>query len=185
MKAGLAPGTVAVAAQIETPLGVLASQAISAGPRLAALAFGGEDYAAALNVEAGPAALRGPAAQMALAARAAGLEAWGPAWAIPEHRRLVAFERAVRVSRSLGMTGTLCVHPAQVAIAEAAFQPSAHEVAWAHAVVAAYEQAVSKGLGSVSVQGRMVDAPVHARACVILAGLNDLPSWSVPPEAGV
>ena len=105
-KAGLAPGAVMAAAQIETPLGVLSAQAISGGPRLAALAWGGEDYAAALGVEVGPTALRLPAAYVALAARAAGLEAWGPAWAIPEHRRLAVFERAVRVSRSLGMTGT-------------------------------------------------------------------------------
>ena len=87
-KAGLAPGAVMAAAQIETPLGVLSAQAISGGPRLAALAWGGEDYAAALGVEAGPTALRLPAAHVALAARAAGLEAWGPAWAIPEHRRM-------------------------------------------------------------------------------------------------
>ena len=169
-KSGLPHGTVAVSAQIESPLGVLSAQAISGGPRLAALAWGGEDYAASLGVEAGPTALRGPAAHVALAAQAAGLEAWGPAWAIPEHRRMAVFERAVRVSRSLGMTGTLCVHPAQVRIAEAVYRPSGAEVAWAREVVTAYEQAVGKGLGSISVGGRMVDAPVHARACVILAG---------------
>lgn len=45
-RAGLAPGRVAVSAQIETPVGVLSAQAISGGPRLAALAWGGEDYAA-------------------------------------------------------------------------------------------------------------------------------------------
>ena len=171
-RVGLTQGTVAVSAQIETPLGVLSAQAISGGPRLAALAWGGEDYAASLGVEAGPAALRGPAAHVALAARAAGLEAWGPAWAIPEHRRMAVFERAVRVSHSLGMTGTLCVHPAQVGVAEAVYRPSDAEVAWAREVAAAYEQAVGKGLGSISVQGRMVDAPVHARARVILASVG-------------
>lgn len=167
-KSGLPPRTVSVSAQIETPLGVLLAQAISGGPRLMALAWGGEDYAASLGVEAGPSALRGPAAHVALAARAGGLEAWGPAWAIPEHRRMEVFERAVRVSRSLGMTGALCVHPAQVRIAEAAYRPSQADVAWAREVVTAYEQAVGKGLGSTSVGGRMVDAPVHARACAIL-----------------
>ena len=174
-KAGLAPGAVMAAAQIETPLGVLSAQAISGGPRLAALAWGGEDYAAALGVEAGPTALRLPAALVALAARAAGLEAWGPAWAIPEHRRLAVFERAVRVSRSLGMTGTLCVHPAQVGVAEAVYRPSDADVAWAREVVPAFEQAAAQGLGSISVQGRMVDAPVHARACAILASVSGQP----------
>ena len=85
------------------------------------------------------------------------------------------FERAVRVSRSLGMTGTLCVHPAQVGVAEAIFRPSDTEVAWAREVVTAYEQAVGKGLGSISVGGRMVDAPVHARACAVLASAGVQP----------
>lgn len=168
-EARLPPGAVAVSAQIETPLGVLAAQAISNGPRLVALAWGGEEYAASLGVEAGPTALRGPAVHFALAARAAGLEAWGPAWAIPEHRRLAVFEPAVRVSRSLGMTGTLCVHPAQVGVTEAVYRPFKAEIAWAGEVVAAYEQAVNRGLGSLSVQECMVDAPVYTRACLVLA----------------
>ncbi len=169
-RAGLRPGAVQVSAQIETPRGVLSAQAISHARRLSALAWGGEDYAAALGVEAGPTALRGPAAHVALAARAAGLEAWGPAWAIPEHRRLPVFERAVRVSRSLGMTGILCIHPAQVGVAEAVYRPTEADIAWAREVVTAYEDATRAGRGSVSVGGRMVDAPVYARACQILTG---------------
>ncbi len=73
------------------------------------------------------------------------------------------------------MTGTLCVHPAQVGVAEAVYRPSDADIAWAREEVAAFQQAVVLGLGSISVQGRMEDAPVHARACVILASVSGQP----------
>ena len=56
-----------------------------------------------------------------------------------------------------GFGGKLCIHPAQVAVVNAAFAPSAVELAWAQRVLAAFDAA---GGSVVSVDGRMVDAPV-------------------------
>jgi citrate lyase subunit beta/citryl-CoA lyase len=56
-----------------------------------------------------------------------------------------------------GFTGKLAIHPAQVSIINAAFTPSADEVAQAKAIVAAF--AAQPDAGVLSVDGKMVDRP--------------------------
>ena len=62
-----------------------------------------------------------------------------------------------------GFTGKLAIHPAQVAVINAAFTPSADDVSHARAIVAAFEAQPDAGV--LSVDGKMVDRPhlVQAR----------------------
>lgn len=60
-------------------------------------------------------------------------------------------------SRRGGFGAKLCIHPAQAAIVNLAFAPSAAELDWAQRVLAAFAAA---GGGVVTLDGRMVDAPV-------------------------
>jgi citrate lyase subunit beta/citryl-CoA lyase len=62
-----------------------------------------------------------------------------------------------------GFTGKLAIHPDQVPVINAAFSPTAPDVAHAEAIVAAFEAEPSAGV--LSVGGRMVDRPhlVQAR----------------------
>jgi citrate lyase subunit beta/citryl-CoA lyase len=69
-------------------------------------------------------------------------------------------------ARSLGFGGKLCIHPRQVGAVNAAFSPSADEIAMARRIVQAYERAQG---GAVSVDGRMVDLPVLLKARRIVA----------------
>ena len=66
-------------------------------------------------------------------------------------------------ARRDGFTGKLAIHPAQVAIINAAFTPSAEDVAHAAEIVAAFEAQPDAGV--LSVGGKMVDRPhlVQAR----------------------
>ncbi|TIM17286.1 MAG: CoA ester lyase, partial [Mesorhizobium sp.] len=57
----------------------------------------------------------------------------------------------------------------QVAIFNEAFSPSPQELEWAHRVVAAENDAASRGLSAYSLNGKMVDPPVVRRAHEILA----------------
>jgi len=68
------------------------------------------------------------------------------------------FERSCRIARSMGFDGKQCIHPGQLAAANAIFTPAADEVARAERVVAAYEKAVAEGRGAASLDGRMIDA---------------------------
>ncbi|KPV51832.1 citryl-CoA lyase, partial [Kouleothrix aurantiaca] len=69
-----------------------------------------------------------------------------------------SFERACRVALALGFDGKQCIHPAQVATANAVFAPNAEDLDWARAVVAAYEAATAAGRGAISLNGTMIDA---------------------------
>ncbi len=65
-----------------------------------------------------------------------------------------------------GFTGKLAIHPAQVAVINAAFTPSADDVAHARAIVAAFEARPDAGV--LSVDGKMVDRPHLVQARRIL-----------------
>lgn len=56
-----------------------------------------------------------------------------------------------------GFTGMLAIHPLQVAVINAAFTPSAAEVAHAAAIVQAFVD--NPGAGALKVAGKMIDAP--------------------------
>jgi citrate lyase subunit beta / citryl-CoA lyase len=161
--------SITLCATLETPLGILATNAIAAIPRLSALALGCEDLAAAMGVPPRHSFLRGPAQTIALAAAAHGLESWGVAGSIANHTNLTRFERECRLTRALGTTAIICIHPAQVTVAARAYAPTADELAWATDVVGEYERAKTAGVGSISVRGQMIDEPVYLRAKRMLA----------------
>jgi citrate lyase subunit beta/citryl-CoA lyase len=62
-----------------------------------------------------------------------------------------------RAAAAEGFTGKLAIHPAQVAPINAAFTPSADEIAHARSVVAAFKADPQAGV--LSVDGKMVDRP--------------------------
>lgn len=65
-----------------------------------------------------------------------------------------------------GFTGKLAIHPAQVAVINAAFSPSASEVEHARAIVEAFDAQPEAGV--LSVGGRMVDRPHLVQAKRVL-----------------
>jgi citrate lyase beta subunit len=58
----------------------------------------------------------------------------------------------------MGFDGKQCIHPAQLAAANAAFTPAPEEVARAQQVVEACERAAADGRGAASLDGKMIDA---------------------------
>ena len=61
----------------------------------------------------------------------------------------------------------MAIHPDQIPAINAAFTPTAEEVAHARAVVAAFEAA--PGAGVLALEGRMIDRPHLVQARRILA----------------
>ena len=72
-----------------------------------------------------------------------------------------------RAAAREGFTGKLAIHPAQVAAINAAFTPSAEDVAVASAIVAAFDAAPEAGV--LSVDGKMVDRPHLIQARGVLS----------------
>ena len=74
-----------------------------------------------------------------------------------------------RSGRSLGYGGKLCIHPAQVPLANRAFSPSPEEIDRARRLLAAYEAATARGEAAIDFEGQMVDEPLARHARAVLA----------------
>ena len=83
--------------------------------------------------------------------------------------------REATVSKQLGFDGKSVIHPNQIPIIHDVFTPTEAEIEKAQRIVAAAKEAAERGLGAVSVNGRMVDIPVVKRAeyTLVKAGLRE------------
>jgi len=167
---GMAIGTTQFLLLIETPGAWFQMPEIAkADRRIVALTLGGEDFALAMGMLPTAEALMMPKQQLAIAARSAGILPLGFIGTVADYKDLDAFRATVRRSRRLGFRGASVIHPSQIAILNEEFSPSSDEVDSARRIVAAYEEAVAAGRGSIAVDGKMVDVPVVERANETLA----------------
>lgn len=88
-----------------------------------------------------------------------------------EFRELDMFRAEARQGALFGFDGKSLIHPAQVEPCNEVFSPSAEDLAWARAVIAAFALPENRGKGAISVEGRMAEL-LHlddARRTVALA----------------
>ncbi len=86
------------------------------------------------------------------------------------------FLKEVDLIRRLGFNGKSLINPRQIELLHNAFAPTQEEVGYAQRVVAAAAKAEKEGLGVVSLNGKMVDAPVvtHAERVLQLAAASGM-----------
>lgn len=70
---------------------------------------------------------------------------------------LAGLERECVQGAGLGFDGKTVIHPAQLAVTNAAFSPDPAEVSWAQEVVNAFDSPENSGKGVIKVNGRMVE----------------------------
>lgn len=141
-------------------------------PRLAALTWGAEDSATALGAthnrdENGEYDFPYQVFRtLALAgAAAAGVT---PIETIHgDFRDLDGLEKVATRARRAGFRGMLAIHPDQVAVINRAFSPSPAEIERAERIVAAFDGA--PGVGTIGLDGEMLDMPHLKRAQAVLA----------------
>lgn len=152
---------------IESAAGLEAAVELAAAPQVLRLAFGNLDFQADLGLacDASEAELVPVRLALVLASRRAGLAA--PIDGVtPDWRNAERLAADTARARRGGFGAKLCIHPDQVAPVHAALGPSTDELAWARRVMDATRSA---GGGVISLDGRMVDAPVVRLAQRLLA----------------
>jgi citrate lyase subunit beta/citryl-CoA lyase len=82
-----------------------------------------------------------------------------------------ALRKDTEDARRDGFVGRLAIHPAQVPVINAVFQPSADDIARARKIVAAF--AAQPGAGTVGIDGKMFDRPHLVRAKALLESVTD------------
>jgi citrate lyase subunit beta/citryl-CoA lyase len=155
----------------ETPAAIFELGSYRGAKRLAGLTWGAEDLPAAI----GAATAREedgsftPPYELARSLCLFGAAAAGvmPIETVyPAFRDLDGLACYAARARRDGFTGMMAIHPDQVPVINAAFTPSAAEIAYARAVVAAFD--ASPGAGALAIEGRMIDRPHLLQAQRIL-----------------
>lgn len=152
------PDTVAMWIMAETPKCILNIAGIAAAhPRLAGMVMGTSDLSKDTRVRHTP-DRQGFITALNLcvyAARAYGLTIIDGVQLDLENEELLRFSCAQ--GRDLGFDGKSLIHPNQIAAANVAFAPDEEEIASAHGIIEAFEQAQAQGKGVVVVNGRLVE----------------------------
>lgn len=149
----------------ETAASVLAASSYRPHPRLSGLTWGAEDLSASIGARAArdeggqyTDVFRLARALTLLAASAAGVAALDTVF--PNFRDEDGFRAECVAAERDGFTGKMAIHPAQVAVINEVFTPSAEAVARSRAIVQAFQAAGNPGV--VAIDGKMYDAP-HLR----------------------
>ncbi len=164
VRAILGARTPGIVPLIETVKGLRAAHEIAAAPGVAAMMFGGGDLSAELGVALAWEPLRTARGLFVMACAGAGIPAIDvPFLALDDGDGLRAEAEA---AKAMGFTGKAAIHPAQVAAINAAFRPTAEQVAEAEEAKRVFDAA---GGAAVRFNGRMLEAPIMRRYQRILA----------------
>lgn len=166
------PSSVPLSPLIESALGLRRLDALCAHPRVTQCHLGEIDLLADLGAhgEAGLQLLGYARAELLYASAAARI--FPPIGGVDaDFRDLEGFAAHSTHLAQLGFAGRPAIHPSQVPVINAVFRPSDDELEKAAALVASYDEALTRGRGAVTdEQGRMVDEAVVRRARQLIAG---------------
>ena len=163
-------GAMPIIPVIESPCGVIQALSIAeAATNVAGLGLGVEDYSTEMGAPPTPELLVPAAFQVIQAARAAGCEPLVIPDTIADYSDLTRFKAAALRARALGASGGFAIHPDQVGILNSVFTPSAEEIREAQETVALAKEAGQSGDPIATRNGKMIDAPIVARARSVLA----------------
>ncbi len=144
-------------AMMETPAGMLNAAEIAAHPRMAGFVMGTNDLAKELKCRfrADRLPMLTSLQLCLLAGRAEGIPVIDGVYnAFKDDEGLQA---ECDQGRDMGFDGKTLIHPAQVAITNAAFAPTEAEIDLAQRQIAAFEEAEANGLGVAVVDGKIVE----------------------------
>ncbi len=150
---------------IETALGVENAYAVAtASPRVAALFLGAEDLTADLRCQRTKEGreIEYARTRLVTAARAADIDVYDTPFTDVNDDE--GAWRDVETARALGFTGKASISPRHIQAINTVFSPSQEEVDYAYEVMEAIRMAKEQGRGAIALRGKMIDAPIVARA---------------------
>jgi citrate lyase subunit beta/citryl-CoA lyase len=161
-------GSTRTMAAIESAIGVINAVAIArCSPRLIGIALAAFDYVMDMQTERGDGTELFYARCAVLhAARAAGIDAFDVVYA--DINDEAGFLREVELVRKMGFNGKSLINPRQIELLHNAYAPTQEAVDYARRVIAAAEDGERKGLGVISLNGKMIDGPIINHAQVVL-----------------
>ena len=165
-------GSTKLMAAIESAVGVINAVAIAkSSERLMGIALAAFDYVMDMQTERGDGTELFYARCAVLhAARGAGIDAFDVVYADVNDE--AGFLKEVDLIRRMGFNGKSLINPRQIEILHNAYAPTQEEVDYAERVIAAAEEGERNGLGVISLNGKMIDAPIINHARVVIERKN-------------
>ena len=166
---GLEIGSVRLIPLAETAKGIVnAYEIASASERVVALAFGAGDYYRDLgrstaSISSEQTEFLYARSQTVVSSRAAGVQSLDTVF-FGLLTDMEGFTKEALLALQLGFTGKFLIHPTQIEVTNKIFSPAPDEVDYARKVVEAFEEAQSRGLGAVSLAGKMIDIMSYRQA---------------------
>ena len=164
-KLGMEPGSVRLMPLIETALGIENAYFIAAArPRVVALFLGAEDLTADLRCKRTKEGreIDYARSRMVNAARAAGVDVYDTPFTDVNDDEGILADAAY--AKSLGFTGKASISPRHITAINTVFSPTKADIAYAYEVMDAIAEAKAQGKGAIALRGKMIDAPIVARA---------------------
>lgn len=173
-ESGIPQGQTKLIPLIETALGVEnAFEIASASKRVVAIFLGAEDLTANLGAKRTKSSeeIFYSRSRIVVAAKAAGVGAIDtPFTDVDDEEGLI---KDATFAKDLGFDGKSVISPRHIDGVNMVFTPSEEEIEYAKRVIDAIEQGKAEGKGVISLDGKMVDAPIVARAEKIMEMAKD------------
>ena len=164
-KLGMEPNTVGLMPLIETAMGVENAFSIAtAAQRVKALFLGAEDLTADLRCKRTKEGreIEYARTRLVVAARAANIDVFDtPFTDVNDDEGIVV---DAELAKALGFSGKASISPRHVEVINRVFSPTMAEIDYAYEVIEAIRIAKEQGKGAISLRGKMIDAPIVARA---------------------
>jgi citrate lyase beta subunit len=168
LKYGWPMNSIRMVIGIETAKGILNLKEIASHPRLDALIFGGEDFAASVGATRTRGAVELLYARLAVVTAAAAFGLQAIDIVTIDFKDIEALRKESEFGAQLGFTGKQIIHPAQVEPVQAAFTPNDEAIAHAKRIVETFEASQKEGKGAYALDGKMIDMPLLKNAQKVL-----------------
>ncbi len=169
LKYGWPINSVRILIGVETAKGILNLKEIAAHPRLDAIIFGGEDFAASIGAVRTRDAVELLYARQAVIVACAANDLQALDIVTIDYKDLEALKVESQFGAGLGFSGKQIIHPNQVSVVQEAFTPSDESIAYARRIVETFEASQKEGKGAYSLDGKMIDMPLLKNAQKVLA----------------
>ncbi len=160
---------------VETAKGIMNLKEIAVHPRLDAIIFGGEDFAASIGAVRTKDAIELLYARQAVIVACAANDLQAIDIVTIDYKDIEALRAESEFGARLGFVGKQIIHPAQVEPVQKAFTPGNEAVAYAKRIIETFEASQKEGKGAYSLDGKMIDMPLLRNAKKVLerAKLDD------------
>ena len=157
---GWEPKQIRIIAVIESAQGFINLKEIATHPRLDALIFGAEDYAANVGATRTRGGLEILYARSKIVLHAAANEIQAIDVVFTNFKDSVNLKIESLQGAQMGFTGKQIIHPNQVGPVQEAFSPSDAEIDYAQRLLEAFQAAEAEGAGAIDFEGKMIDMPL-------------------------